>query len=366
MNISEQTESPDRMCHSGIKKTARFLSLALFLNAFAATAESAVEMTDPGALACVLPQRAWSSPLPGQNPQNLKFLFCKDGLLYLELTYDAPSVRENFRKEFPGEPDYGFGVPLSEEKQAWIRTRCRERLGDTFVCIEVTQGKTMIAHLKSIAGYAEGGNGDVGFVGVLDAPSFRPLETHNMRFGEELVGIAYPGSRHTPAKARTIHPLSTEERDVIQTLLRKQLGDPTCSILSAVRNPKDGEVLAVAEYKRTPFAGRLAGDGTLPCSPHEKRCTSVFCLLPGKPEARLVPFGDVPYAIEILPEKGFPLDMYPGCRDKTRFFFLPDINHDGWSEVLVSACEDFVFSPSCSHNGSAMELLHGFHYGLRE
>lgn len=305
--------------------------------------------------------------------EDLRFLLRRGDRNYIELTYDDTwQAHSAFCHKFPDSPPYGFGTELPPNEQAWILARCVERIGDTFCCYDVLSGETVFAHLQAIASYHEGGDGDLGFVGLLDIRTAGAAKCVDGLFGERVVGVAYPAKRCGVLKSKPTVPVDAREKQSIDAILRAQSGDETCYVLDAVKNPKDGAVLAVAEHDRVQYFGELVPKGDLKWTPEHLRTKSVFLILPTKSRAKVVPFTHIPWAINVEPEQGFPMDEYPGHPENMRITFLPDMDRDGRNEIFVSASEGFIYQivapkdADDSDNRIHMRLIRNFFYGMRE
>ena len=226
-------------------------------------------------LASCLPKTAPASIKLNVNPKDLRFLISRGNTYYIELGYDREEVMRAFDAAYSEFPPDGFGVPLAAGQQAWVLERCKEKIGDTFSCLYVLRGKTMLGHIKSIASYAEGGEGDVGFVGVLDCEVPEAIAVSDDIFGEQHAGVAYPAAACPEIAYKDTMLVGGKKADRVQAALRSQLGDESCLVLSAIENPRDGAILAIAEHKRTQFLGHLA-DGKTSWSAEDQRGTSVF------------------------------------------------------------------------------------------
>lgn len=108
--------------------------------------------------------------------------------------------------------------------------------------------------------------------------------------------------------------------------------------------------------------GRSKDNGTFEWTPESTRGKSLFYLLRRHSTYEAVPFTGVPYSIKVVPEKGFPLDIYPARGANTWFCFVPDMNDDGYCELFVSGHEGFLYG--VGEHG--LVPLRGFYYGMRE
>lgn len=294
------------------------------------------------------------SPMPIKD---LVFLFEKNGKYYVNLTY-SHSIDKPFSQTFPNNPPYGFATTLTSQQQTWVLQRCTEKIGDSFSTVDLINGRTESACIRGVSGYAEGGNGDIGFIGELDLHSIASSSPSDDIFGETIAGFAFPAAPPSTIKFKPMAVLNMKRLARIQKLLRSALQDPECYVLDAIRNSDDGAILAIAEYARRS------------CEP--AKGFGVFYLMPVKKTYRVIPFAEIPYAVDTEAGICFPLDIYPGCGKNTCFCFLPDIDRDGRGELLVICREGFVFKIVEQHDaqntGSKMCLypFRNFHYGMRE
>jgi hypothetical protein len=92
------------------------------------------------------------------------------------------------------------------------------------------------------------------------------------------------------------------------------------------------------------------------------RGVNLFYLDGRQQSPKLLPFGD---ALGDDATVGFPLGAFPGAREQTRVYFLPDLNNDGQEELLIGARAAYLIAcPSASKNG--LSLVRKFHYGMDE
>jgi hypothetical protein len=319
--------------------------------------------------ATCLPQNVAVSCSDKVCPQDLRFLFQRGDKYFVELAYDSQEIKSAFMRKFPNSPPYGFGTPLSTEQQAWLMERCGVNRNDTFSCMDMLRDEPMFAHVQAIAGYAEGGNGDFGFVGVLDVPGNTPTGVKDSLFGEKIVGVAYRASTCGTFAYQHIPTATAKEKRRIQAALRSQLKDRSCSVIKAVINPKDGIVLAMANHKKTLCCKQVMQESE---TSEANRSTSVFYLVPVQSKFQLVPLNVFGTTAGDVYEKGFPIEVYPSDGKDTHFSFLPDMDQDGYSELFISSREGFIYGtirqehPPTPSSKYTLTLVRNFHYGLRE
>jgi hypothetical protein len=300
--------------------------------------------------------------------QDVRFLMRKGNRLFVELSFQENA---EWRQSFDYERiPYGFGDALPADLQEQVLLRCQDRIGMSFCCYRACDGQSFMARLESLASYAEGGNGDVGFVGLLDVLEPGPDAPNEDLWGDEAIGIAYPAESRGIAECRPLTRLAPSACRVLQSKLRAALRDETCGVLSAVRNPGDGAIVAVTQRTEKEGWWRDTADGNREWVATSDR-RELFYLVEDHDTVQIVPFGRVA-SMEAF--TAFPLDVddYPGNGGDTRVFFLPDLDADGRCELLVEARESFIydparaFAPSTDRVLGQMKLLRSFFYGLRE
>lgn len=319
-----------------------------------------------------LPSTVAEASCPRASIEGLRFLIARAGKSYIELTCNTETLKDEFCQHFGDSLPYGFGVQLPASQEAWLSARSNEKIGASFCCYDALHKKVAIAKLVAFANYAEGGEGDIGFVGILDMPAEDSGTASDDLFGEKIIGVACPASSPCGLRTKSVIRPNLKLIEAIQDVLRVQLHDHTCSVLEAVQNAKDDAILAVAEHNRIQYVGEMGAKNTVQWNPQHGRAKSLFYLSPRNGGVTLVPFSGIEYSIEIKPEGGFPLDIYPGLATGTRVEFLPDVDHDGRAELFISASEGFIYSiviPDTKATGAQepfMKLVRNFHYGMRE